>query len=104
MARSLALGGMLTAVLLVGAQAQGLPTTLPAISYCQQIKSVAARQPCSESLKVASDGNIPLSATLMRMAVAAAPKEGAVRMLLARARERLRDVLGSGSKYFSDVR
>ena len=29
---------------------------------------------------------------------------GAVRMLLARARERLRDVLGSGSKYFSDVR
>ncbi len=77
------LGGTLAAVLFVGAQAQGLRATLPAISYCQQIKNVAARQPCSESLKAASDGNIPLSATLMRMAVAAAPKEGAVRMLLA---------------------
>jgi tetratricopeptide (TPR) repeat protein len=54
----------------------------PAIDHCQQVKSVPARQACVDSLKAAAGGNNLLAATLMRRAVAAAPKEGVVRMLL----------------------
>ncbi len=54
----------------------------PLSSHCQQVKSAPARQACVDSLKAAADGNNLLAATLMRRSVAAAPKEGMVRMLL----------------------
>jgi tetratricopeptide (TPR) repeat protein len=54
----------------------------PLIDHCQQVRSVPARQACVDSLKEAAGGNNLVAATLMRRAVAAAPKEGTVRMLL----------------------
>jgi Flp pilus assembly protein TadD len=54
----------------------------PLINHCQQVRSVPARQACVDSAKAAAEGNNLLAATLMRRAVAAAPKEGTVRMLL----------------------
>jgi predicted Zn-dependent protease len=77
---SLVLTAVFAVTFFTGADAQA---AIPAAAYCQQIKTIAARQPCFDALKTASDGNIPLSLTMMRMAVAAAPKEGVVRMLLA---------------------
>ena len=63
-------------------QAPPLQSPIPATTYCPQVKNAAARQPCFDSVKASADGNIALAATLMRKAVAAAPKEGVVRMLL----------------------